>query len=65
MFSQEKKYKKVRQSNTGVPDNNRMKISVLLAGTDIRNVLKITTTQIRDLNDNIRMVSCIGKNINI
>jgi hypothetical protein len=59
------KYYGVRPQSGGVFDNRNLKISVLIAGNDLRDFLKITKSEIRKSNDNIRMVSCVGRDIDI
>jgi hypothetical protein len=61
----ESNYYHIRNQPDNIFDNRMIKVSVLIVGNDLRDVLKITKSEIRELNDNIRMVSCIGKNIEI
>jgi hypothetical protein len=48
--------------NRPLKENRGLKVSILLAGNDIRDTLIILNHQINDLNDKIKMVSCLGKN---
>jgi hypothetical protein len=60
-------YHRLRKQPDNIFDNPSIKVSVLIAGNDLRDVLKITNPLNikKELNDNIRMVSCVGKNIDI
>lgn len=46
-------------------ENESIKVSILVAGNDLRHVLNAAYHSEIDSNDNIRMISCVGKNIDI
>ena len=46
-------------------ENESIKVSILVAGNDLRHVLNAVYDSEISSNDNIRMISCVGKNIDI